>query len=107
MNLVEIVHRVELGAVVDELEVQVRPGRVASRADCADRSALKYTHSAGNPDAAQVSVRRLPAVAVVDDDQVAVAEIAPARVDDHTGVSGKDGVPRRPAEVTAGWTAGS
>src|SRR5262245_19953962 len=57
------------------LEVQMRTGRVAGRADGTDRLAGLDRVPGAHVEAAQVAVPRLRAVVVCDDDLVAVREV--------------------------------
>ena len=70
--------RADRRAVDAHLEVEVRPGRAAGRADLADRGPGVDRGALGRLDPAQVRVARHHAAAMVDLDHVAVAAHPPA-----------------------------
>ena len=67
--------------VAAQLEVQMGARAVASAAHSSDHIPLENRLTAPNVDLAVVSIQRLPAVAVVDHDGVAVAPVIPASID--------------------------
>ena len=87
-SLRQIVERILLHAVSDHFEVEMGAGGITGGTDVADYSALTDRVSGVDKKAAQVSVECLNAVAMIKDDVVAIAEIAPPRDSDVTGVGG-------------------
>src|SRR5450759_735951 len=59
-------------------------------ADGADDRALVNALSTDQSDAIQMPIERLPAVAMIDHDHVAIAIFVPACVNDHTRIHGVD-----------------
>ena len=96
-----IVERVLAHAVDRDLPVQMRAGGVAGRADIADRLALGDLLAGGHCDGAHVAVERGDAVAMVDDDTIAVAGHGAGR-DDRAAVGRNDGRAVARADVHAG-----
>src|SRR5690606_23853654 len=64
---------VDLAAVAAHLEMQVRAGRIAGRADQADALARRHRFARVDVDAAEVSVQAGHAVGMLHLDKVAVA----------------------------------
>src|SRR5205807_4228919 len=83
----QVPERIDRLAADTHLEVQVRPGREAGRADVADHLALCDLLPDRDRDLGLVSVRRCQTAAVVDDHEVAEAAV-PAGVDDRPGRGG-------------------
>src|ERR671936_3154151 len=71
MSVLEVVERVDGGAVDSHLEVEVAARGVAGRADGADHLSLR-NGAAGHVEGRLVRARRGEAPAVVDDDEVPV-----------------------------------
>lgn len=67
--------------VAAQLEVQMGARAVAGAAHSSDHIPLENRLTAPNVDLAVVSIQRLPAVAVVEHDGVAVAPVIPASID--------------------------
>src|SRR5262245_34348874 len=80
--------------------MEMRPGRVARRADIADGLALRDVRAIADGDARLVAVGRRDPASVVDDDDIAVAA-QPARVDDGARSRGPDGSARWDGDVDA------
>src|SRR5262249_56413019 len=79
--LAEGAQRIDRRSADAHLEVQMRPGRVAGRADEANADALPDPDADAHVDARKVGVHRALAVAVRDRYEQAVA-VAPAGPDD-------------------------
>jgi hypothetical protein len=97
--------RVDVGAAERHLKVQVRASGIAGRTHLPHQAALIDALPASNANDAQVGVQSLPAVAVVDDDHIAISPIIPTGINYYTGIRGIDGVARWPAMSMAGWFA--
>src|SRR5579859_4404815 len=93
--------RIDEGALVVQLKVQVRARRVAGAAGKANQAALEHALAADDVPLAQVAIDALPAVAVVDDHQVAEAKAVGAGVDDDAAVGGIDWVAQVSANIDA------
>src|SRR5688572_11949806 len=96
--------RVDVRAVVRagaDLEVEVRAGRVAGRADQADLLPGGFRRPGGHRELGEVAVLRVLAVRVLDDDLVAV-RAAPAGLDDRAGGDRLDRRAGARREVLAG-----
>src|SRR3990172_5600372 len=82
--------------IVQHLEVDVWTAGFPSAADRADRGALENALPADSRDDAHVSVKSLPAVAMVYDDHVPVTEVIPTRVHHDASIRS----PQRLAEIS-------
>src|SRR5436190_20154426 len=89
------------------LEVQVGAGRMSRRAHVADAGAANDRLALGRRDAREVRVPALEAETVLDDDQVAVAAVVPARERHDAATGGADGRPLGSGNVDAGVSAAS
>ena len=96
-----IVERVLAHAVDRDFPVQMRAGGVAGRADITDRLALGDLLTDGYRDGAHMAVERGDAVAMVDDNAVAVTGHGAGR-DDRAAVGRNDGRAVACADVHAG-----
>src|SRR5690606_25578337 len=81
----DVLERVDLGAVAADLEMQVRAGGIAGRADLADDLAGADLGPDAGLDAAEVRVEGAQAVGVHDLDEVAVAAVAAGGADHALG----------------------
>ncbi len=70
--------RVELGAILHQLEMEVRAGRIAGAAHEPDQGALGDTVPAAYVDDTQMGVEGLPAIAMVKDNHIPVSPVVPA-----------------------------
>src|SRR5690606_26146649 len=100
------IERIDLDAVAAHLEVQVRAGRIAGRADAADGLAGEHLGPAPRLDAAQVGIEGAQAVGVTDLDEIAIAAIA-TRGRDHAFGRGQDARAGRRGDVHSGVLTGA
>ena len=96
-----IVKRVLAHAVDRDLPVQMRAGGVAGRADITDRLALGDLLAGGDRDGTHVAIERGDAVAMVDDDTVAITGHSAGR-DDRAAVGRNDARAIARADVHTG-----
>src|SRR5512135_1445412 len=81
------------------LEVEMWPGRVASRPGGGDDLTLGHTLAARHNDDAVVGIVTDPAIAVIDHNEIAVARIIPTRIGDRTAIDGIDCVAGMSSQV--------
>ena len=72
----DIILRILSGAVNTHLKMQMRSGRIAGRTDITDRLALGHVISDAASDAGHMRIQSRIAVAVVDNDIVAIAPVS-------------------------------
>ena len=72
----DIILRILSGAVDTHLKMQMRSGRIAGRTDITDRLALGHVISDAASDAGHMRIQSRIAVAVVDNDIVAIAPVS-------------------------------
>src|SRR3972149_4007939 len=79
--------------LVHDFEMEMRTAAVSGAPHQSDDIALIDGLAADKVDLAEVGVKGLPAVPVVDDDHQSIAGVVPAGVDDDAVIRGIDGVP--------------
>ena len=71
-------------------EMQVRAGRVSGDPHCADCAALEDSLAAADINRVEVGIECLPAVSVVDHNNIAIAIIIPTRINYDTVIGGEN-----------------
>src|SRR5919197_5227957 len=86
-SLPQVAARIDGRAVDAHLVVEVRAGGTARGADGADRLPATHALALAHVERGEMSVERVELAAVVDDDQGAVARVAPG--EDHLAAAGR------------------
>jgi len=88
--------------------MEMRTGRVAGAAHRCNQLPFLDIGSAGEQGSIQqMGIEGLPAIIMIHHDQIAISPVGPARINDHTGVCGKNWAAKIPVKIQAimhGWS---